>query len=363
MAAEPSEEVSAALGLLDHAEALLKGRDVHAAIQVFDHAEGVGEDPDRCAGGRWFAHMLIGDFQAAWQESDEIRRRRGVDPHRFWNGEDLQDKQVIVRCLHGLGDAVQMLRYAPRLKAVCQKLVVEVPPRFVKLARCFAGVDAVVTWGEDAPMKVPDWDVQVEVMELPYIFRTQAAELPIATKYLELPSTLRAKTSVAMGSRERPRVGVVWAAGEWNPARSLPFEFVERLVNEADCEFWNLQGGEGQSAWSDLGQNAGLRDAEECGEGVLALAGVIAELDLVITVDTLASHLAGALGTPAWVLLQNHADWRWMMERDDSPWYPSVSLHRQRSQGDWSGVVETVRERLGVWAKQHSRDVRMGAGA
>lgn len=333
--------------LLDQADALLELRQTASAIQVFDEAERVGADADRCAGGRWLGHMLDGDFEAAWRESDAIRARGMADPHRFWNGEDLRDRRVIVRCLHGYGDAVQMLRYAPQLRELCAKLIVEVPPRLVELAPCFAGMEQVVTWGEGAPARTPEWDVQVEVMELPYLFRTQLKELPIATSYLTIPAIIGAATSAAMGTRQQPRIGIVFTAGEWNGARSLPLKFVEELASETGCEFWNLHAGV-----ADARRFSELREVPACGEEIMALAGVIQELDLVITVDTLAAHLAGALGVQAWVLLQYSTDWRWMIERSDTPWYPSLRLYRQDSQGDWAGVMKRVRDDLNAWLSE-----------
>ena len=123
-------------------------------------------------GGRWTAHMLTGNFAAAWRESDTIRAGGAPDPHRFWAGENLRGRRVMLRCLHGYGDAVQFLRYAPRLQRTASRLTVEVPPAMMEIARYFCGVDDVITWGVDAPARAPSWDVQVEVMELPYLFRT-----------------------------------------------------------------------------------------------------------------------------------------------------------------------------------------------
>ncbi len=334
---------------LGRAEELLGRRQIDEALKAFYEAEAGGTDRDRCAGGRWLARTLGGDFEGAWRESDAIRQRGGADPHRFWNGEDVRGRRVILRCLHGLGDAVQMLRYAPRLKAECTELIVEVPPRFAELARCFAGVDRVITWDNPAP----EWEVQAEVMELPYLFRTQLAELPTAERYLALPPEVRMAARETIGHGTRPKVGMVWAAGEWNRERNLPFALVERLVRETACEFWCLQGADEGSAWTGL-QRVGLRDAAECGDGLMSLAGVVAKLDLVITVDTLAAHLAGALGTPAWVLLEYAADWRWMVGRDDSPWYPSLRLFRQSAPGDWEGLMARVCESLDDWLRRRA---------
>lgn len=307
----------------------------------------MGALPDRCSSGRWMAAMLDGDFEAAWRESDAIRARGAPDPHRFWNGEELRDARVIVRSLHGLGDAVQMFQYAPRLQQIAAHVVFEVPPRMLGLAPFFEGVGEVVTWGESAPEKPPTWEVQVEITELPYLFRTTLEGLPIATNYLKLPDEMLRQAAHAMGLATQPRIGVVWASGVWNRDRSIPLPMLEPMVREASAEFWGLQGGmaaEEARSWIKAGM---LQDATAmCGDGLVALAATIANLDLVITVDTLAAHLAGALGKEAWVMLQYAADWRWMIAREDCPWYPTLRLFRQSKPGDWNGTIDRVRKAL-----------------
>jgi hypothetical protein len=118
------------------------------------------------------------------------------------------------------------------------------------------------------------------------------------------------------------------------------------MIRTPGCEFWNLQGGTARNAWKGLGCHPYIHNADECANSVLKLAGVIAQLDLIITTDTLAAHLAGALDTPAWVMLEYAADWRWQHARQDSPWYRSLHLFRQHSAGDWSSVTEEIRTAL-----------------
>ncbi len=328
------------------AERLLDERQIREAISAFDVAEQMGADPDRCSAGRWMGAMLLGDFAAAWRESDRIRLRGGADPHRFWRGEEICGRRVIVRCLHGFGDAIQFLRYVPKLRSLADRLIVEVPPRLVELAPMLQGVDEVVTWGEGAPEQPSEFDVQVEVMELPYLFRTTQMELPIAEEYLQLSAHDTNRAAQTMGRRGLPRVGLVWAAGQWNMDRSISITDMEPIVRSGLAEFWTLQGGAAAAQARPWIENGTVCDAAECGEGMLALAAVIANLDLVITVDTLAAHVAGALGVPVWVMLQHAADWRWMSERCDSPWYPKMRLFRQPAQGDWGSVVEKIRAEL-----------------
>ena len=337
----PAAEKAEAADWLARADGKLAARDLVCAAAALDRAEAHGADPNRCDGSRWLVAMLAGDFERAWRLSDAIRARGLPDPHRFWNGEDLRGARVIVRCLHGLGDAVQMLGYAPRLAAIAASVVWEVPPRMLELAPYFEGVGQAITWGDEAPPRSPAYDAQAEVMELPYLFRTQSSELPIAARYLHVPASLIAGTAARMGPCGLARAGVVWTAGEWNPERSLPLDCLGPLLAHPAYEFWNLQGG---AARHELPL---LRDATRaCGEGLLALAAAIANLDLVITVDTLAAHLAGALGKPVFLLLQHAADWRWQAGRDDSPWYPTMRIFRQPVAGDWRGAVSQVCQAL-----------------
>ena len=330
------------------AEEHLDARELAAALAGFNAAERLGANPDRCAAGRWMAAMLRGDFGSAWRESDAIRLRGAPDSYRFWNGEDIRRKRVIVRCLHGFGDAVQFLRYAPALSNMASEVTFEVAPRFVEIAGCFEGVEKVITWGGGAPHHSPQWDVQMEVMELPYLFRTDIRELPIAERYLHLPQHAVANVARQMGTSSVPRVGVVWSAGDWNPSRCMPFHALAPVLKSAECEFWNLQGPGGPD---EQGYEV-CREAEGCRDSIFTLAAVISQLDLVLTVDTLAAHLAGALGVPAWVMLQYAADWRWMTEISRSPWYPSLRLFRQPRPGDWASVVADIRRALDEWSRE-----------
>lgn len=285
--------------------------------------------------------MLAGDFERAWCVNDRVRALGAPDPNRLWQGEDPAGKRVIVRCLHGFGDSIQFLRFIARLKQVASSVCVEVAPHFVELARCIDGVDNVITWGAGAPTTPPAWDVQMEVMELPYIFRTVATDLPLAQNYVRLGAFDLETSHLLPGSRfnspQSLQVGLVWTAGEWNPARGLAFDLLQPLLAVDGCEFWNLR-----SKPAPCGVGGSLREDPQARGNLIALARRVAQLDLVITVDTLAAHLAGALSIPTWVLLQHDADWRWMAGRDDSPWYPSLQLFRQTADGDWRGVIERI---------------------
>jgi hypothetical protein len=327
---------------LCEAEEFLRCRLLPEALRVWNHAERLGAAPDDCAAGRWQTYMLLGEFEAAWLESDAIRRRGLQDSHCFWRGEELTGKRVILRCLHGLGDAVQFLRYAPALRARASRLIIEVPPDLLELAPAFDGVEEVISWAEHAPAAAPEWDVQVEINELPYLFRTRVVDLPVAREYLHLPQMFRSSAKLLPSDPSSLCVGVVWASGSWNPGRSVPFDLFLPVLNTYGCEFWNLQGGEARNAWFTLEQSSRLHPAPECERSLTRMATLISQLDLVITCDTLAAHLAGALGIESWVMLEHAADWRWQHGRSDSPWYPSLRLFRQPRPGDWRTLIENL---------------------
>ena len=229
------------------------------------------------------------------------------------------------------------------------------PPRWCRLPRAsmastmlLPGMTAAHAHGT---FKLKSWKCHI-------FFEPYRASCQIATRYLRLPLDVERQAATAMASPCGPRAGLVWAAGEWNPGRSVPLPLLQPLLESPGCEFWSLQGG---SAARQLPHN--LRDANICGEGILALAAAISQLDLVITVDTLAAHLAGALGKPVWLLLAQNADWRWMTGRSDSPWYPSMRLFRQTSPGNWESPLGSIRSELtklaekcwrGLWAEQNA---------
>lgn len=319
---------------LDGAERFLDERFVEKAWTMFVAAERAGADPDRCSAGKWQAAMLRGDFEAAWKESDAIYARGTQGADGLWNGEAIDGKRVIVRCLHGFGDAVQMVRYAPLLAARAAHVTWEVAPRLRPLMRCFPGVRHAITWADTDPA----WDVQVELMELPYIFRTTLRDLPVQEHYLDVGEEQREWVRTRLGPQARPRLGLVWTCGDWNPSRNVPLSDLQ-VLGDVDVDLWNLQSRSSESECAFL--NA--RDGRELTRGLVSLAAMIANLDAVITPDTLAAHLAGAMGKPAFVMLQFAADWRWMTDRTDSPWYPSLRLHRQPVPGDWASVVEAVK--------------------
>ena len=300
-----------------------------------------GPDPLQLMFSLWAEHMARGEFSKAWDINDRYERH-WPSAHVLHNAS-IRNARVTVRSLHGLGDAVQMLRYAPLLRSVSSSVSYQVPSPLLPLMPYFQGVE---TFGSLAVLGAQDSSsdtVHVEMMELPYIFRTSLDQLPLRHRYLNLPAPCTGRCGTASTATVEKRIGLVWAGGNWDVARWIPFHSLLTLLPDSRFEWWNLQGGDA----ANEADNFGLRfTAELRNGGVLALAQKIANMDLVITIDSLAAHLAGALGLPTWLLLKHNADWRWMGDRADSPWYPSMTLFRQDRPGDWDSVVAALKRRL-----------------
>jgi hypothetical protein len=258
----------------------------------------------------WFTHMRRGDFTAAWAISD------GFLGTGVWDGTPLAGRRVHIRCEHGLGDTIMFARFFPLVNAIASECTIAVQPSLIPLLQAMPGIGRL---GEPET-----YDVEVECMELAHVFRTTVETIPPAP-YLHVTPFLWS------GGRLGRRIGVVWRAGDWNPIRSIPRALIERLPFTH-----SLQLGE-----SDLPVDTPLSTAQ-----------VMRALDLVITVDTMTAHLAGALGVPVFTLLPHDHDWRWMDDRTDSPWYPSMRLFRQPRPGDWDAVIDEVRYAISTMADE-----------
>ncbi len=319
--------------LLARAEEQLSCMRIPEALRLFRLAEQAGCDPDSCAAGRWTCHMLAGEFESAWQESDAISNRGNPDPHRFWDGRPLRGRSILLRCLHGLGDSIQFIRYAPLIRREARQLVIEAQPTLKSLIQESELADDVITWGEPEPY----WDQQIEIIELPRIFRTSVDSIPNNVPYLHVRSVL--PIGRYDGSRSL-RVGIVWASSVYNPARSISLKEMAGLFKVGGVSFFSLQAGPERAQlepWSR--QIVNLYDESGC---VMKMAQNLKTLDLVISVDTMIAHLAGAMGLPVWTLLPYECDWRWMLDRDDCPWYPTMRLFRQPRREDWDTVIQRV---------------------
>jgi hypothetical protein len=295
------------------------------------------EDTNARDAREWTRLARLGDLAGAWAVSDRIRRRidKVCDPtlprhfQQIWDGTPLAGRHVLIRCYHGLGDTIQFVRYAPLVRASARSVAVWAQPALLPLLRRAAGIDRLLPLHDGSPEI--DYDADIEVMELPYAFRTTLSTIPGNVPYLAAdPRPLHG---------DGLRVGVAWRGGDWDGDRSIPFGDVASLFEGRGVSWYSLQRD------STAGEEH-ERLARPNTDGVLVTAEVMKGLDLVLSVDTMAAHLAGALAIPVWTLLPYEADWRWMAGRHDSPWYPTMRLFRQKSPGRWRPVIEHVRQAL-----------------
>ena len=287
--------------------------------------------------------MRAGDFPAAWAVNDQVLAARDPatrdDPRLpyhlrwVWDGQDPAGQDVLVRCYHGLGDTLQFCRFLAPLRQRAARVTLEAQPELVPLLQGLPGPDQVVPFRTDAPL--PPSACDIEVMELPHALR----QAPGAAPYL----------SAAPLPRPGPGflAGVCWQAGAWDPGRSMPVQSLAPLAQVPGIALVSLQRGPAADDAARPGAPP-LLLAGERSMDMVATARLVAALDLVVAVDTMVAHLAGALGVPTRLLLQADADWRWMAGRTDSPWYSSLRLHRQASPGDWSAPVAEVATALAM---------------
>jgi hypothetical protein len=332
--------------------------DSHATASVLADASGI--DRGAAMSGLvpgdfgWMSHMLRGDFESAWglADADRERRRRagisGADWPRHmrpvWDGTDLTGARVLVRSYHGLGDTIQFARYLPLLAERAAWVCVEAQPELHSILRGVPGIAQLAPLGEeDNPPARFGCDAEIDVTELPHAFRTRLDTIPAAIPYVSADRVRSAEAAQRLSamSPERLRVGLVWTAGEWKPERSLSRKRLGRLAAIRGIALVNLQRGSEYRRWREAPASLPMIEVFDT-DAIADTAATIANLDLVITVDTMVAHLAGALGVPAWLMLHFGADWRWLLDRSDSPWYPTMRLFRQKHPGDWDGVVAEV---------------------
>ena len=259
----------------------------------------------------------------------------------MWQGGgDIRGRTIVLRGEQGLGDAIQFVRYAPLVARLGAAVWLEVAPALTPLLKAVDGVAGVLAWDEPCAAA----SLHCPLMSLPLAFGTSRDTIPSEVPYLMADAERVEAWRQRLGSRSRRRIGIAWSGNPAQPddrLRSIPGERLSALLQRQDCEFHTVQTGltaADAERFAQLGGNDHGAELYDFGE----TAALMMALDLVISVDSAPAHLAGALARPTWLLLQSNADWRWMRDRTDSPWYPTMRLFRQPNPGDWDSVIAAV---------------------
>ena len=319
------------------------------ALACYEQALHLRPDYADAHWNRAIAWLIQGDFERGWPEFEWRWRQPQVGPPPFpapfWDGTPLCGKTILLYAEQGLGDTFQFIRYAPLVKERGGQVVMacQRPLRHV-LRRC-PGVDRLVAEGDP----VPGFDVHAPLMSLPGILGTTLATIPARVPYLSADSVLVEQWHRELSSFRGFRIGIAWQGDPRHPVdrwRSIPLEEFAPLSMLPGTHLFSLQKGPAVTQLGQLADRCRVIDLgsslDESSGAFMDTAAAMMNLDLVVTSDTAIAHLAGALGVAVWVILGRVPDWRWLLDREHSPWYPTMRLFRQEQRGDWQGVLRRV---------------------
>jgi hypothetical protein len=320
-------------------------------MTAFDRAAGLGSR--EAIAGKGCLMLTLGDFEngleayeARWLKGKSIAEALGT---RFetWTGPGRRGERVLVLNDHGLGDTIQFFRYLPLMAAAGVDATFVCPPRLHRLLSSRAK-----TRFTDSPLEGKSFDAQIAISSLPRAFGTRLDTIPAAIPYLAAEPALREMWLTRIGAHGF-KIGVAWQGNsdpEADRARSMPLRALAPFAGIAGVRLISLQKGFGEEQLSNLPPSLQIEtlgaDFDSGVDAFVDTAAAMTCLDLVVTCDTSIAHLAGALAVPVWVALKSDAEWRWMTERSDSPWYPTMRLFRQRRRGVWSDVFEAMAAEL-----------------
>jgi tetratricopeptide (TPR) repeat protein len=303
--------------------------------------------------------LLRGDFAVGWPEYEWRRQieealavpTRELLPPAWFGDHSLRGKHIFLHAEQGLGDTLQFCRYVRLVSELGARVTLEVQPSLVHLLANLHGVSELISYG--AP--IPPADFECSLMSLPGAFKTTLETIPRKVPYLRADPHKVARWQEILGTRTRPRIGLTWSGNPRNRNdhhRSVDLaQWISHLPNE--CEYFCLQKDIRDADLQILSSCAKFTSIEPHNEDFTDTAALIEMLDLVVSVDTSLAHLSGAMGKETWILLPYLPDWRWLMDRSDSPWYPTATLYRQAVAGDWDSVMAEV-------AKDLLRTIRAG---
>jgi rfaE bifunctional protein nucleotidyltransferase chain/domain len=322
------------------------------AISAYDFALRLQPDYINARWNRSLAYLGLGDFQRGWPEYEsrwqkpETKTRYLPEPR--WDGSPLEDKTILLWCEQGVGDTFQFVRYAFQLKKRGANVWLECPGHLVALLSTCPGLDRVLPEGSPLP---PGFDFHAPLMSLPFLCGTTLATVPTDVPYLSADAAEVERWRKEFSATPHFKIGITWQGNpqhRYDRHRSFSVQWFRELATLDGVQLYSLQKGHGadqlQTARFPIIDLRGPLD--ELGGTFQNTAAAVQALDLIVTCDSAVAHLAGALGVPVWVPMATVWDWRWLRDREDSPWYPTLRLFRQDKLGDWRPVFERVRDEV-----------------
>ena len=320
-----------------------------ASMKAYDQAIEVAPDHAEARFSRSLALLRSADFEQGWHEFEWRWKTAQLNDRELpvpqWDGNALEGRTILIHAEQGIGDTFQFIRYLPFVKHKGGHVVFACAERLHPLLRNAAGIDEVVSF--DRPL--PTCDCHAPLLALPRLFRTTLEAIPAETPYLRAEDARVEHWREQLGEAQTTRIGVCWKGNpdhRRNHLRSFAVEHLSRLAAVPDVTLISLQRPDDSAENQADGQAIIQFPQLDHAGAFLDSAAIITNLDLVITCDTSIAHLAGALGTRTWVALDSAADWRWLAQREDSPWYPTMRLFRQTRLGEWDGVFQRMAAQL-----------------
>ena len=351
----------AAEGHLVRGHALRRSHRYDEALTAFDRA--IELEPE--SGDAWYSKalllLLMGRYEEGWALHEwrwfaaNFPQSEHLFPQPIWDGTPLNGRTLLIWAEQGLGDSIQFYRFVNEVRRM-GTVALLVSPRLAKLFAAQPGAPLIAIGAAD----LPRFDLHCPLLSLPYLLESELETIPGAPYLLAEPDLIEVWRTRLPAATGQPRIGIVWAGNSKNADdfnRSMTLKTMLSMI-DTDAMIISLQMNVPDSERDTLRGARNILDLSEDQESFADTAAVISHLDLVISVDTAVAHLAGALGANVWIVLSAAADWRWLIGRDDSPWYPTARLFRQDRPGDWSGVVTQIRAALKTIAVLKPSEVR-----
>lgn len=340
--------------LINRGNTLKDLKQYQEAIDSFEKALALEPNIPSAHWNKALTHILLGEYEQGWKEYEwgwqcgERGKPRQYSQPTWLGDKPIAGKTILIHPEQGFGDLIQFCRYLPMLEKLGAKVILEAPASLVELMASLSPTVSVIKEGD----ALPTFDMVCPVMSLPLALKTTLETIPASTPYLSVSDAKKQYWQAKLGAKTKPRIGIVWSGSMTNQIdnnlcarRNIPLTELKPLF-ELPLEFHVLQKDIRPEDKPTLESLAQLHCHQDELQDFADTAAIIQEMDLVISVCTSVAHLAGALGHQTWVLLPYSADYRWMTNENDSPWYPSVQLIRSEKIGDWSEVISQLTARL-----------------